>query len=634
MFNPAFAVAESPNLQTMTTTKIKLVGWDDARGRPIYRQSRPVRTKYYPKGSKVNIAMNKHENNIGGGFDRDRDAAAGPKHEPTTKTKTTRSSLRDGLLPSVDAKCNTNGRKMMAAEKEKMSMQCGKARTVSLSPQTIEGCDLHDERTSPCPSLEAIRAHPRNHNHIVSLGGDFASTARRKRRKKGYGTKTSFSSALDIFAVGAYLSGSEMINIAQSPQEESGYYDEEEDAFIDRETPNRHESPRSPISSTNYNQEDGHLASPKGNDKGGAGDSSIVSLNNQGGDWDEIVLQMEPSQIQGGHSDVIEDECLDYRGYLEHNAPDSFVSTPSKQREQQSIDCLRTIDSLQSELDERRYGSDEDDSPTFDPTCETPLTRGEESAISPHIHARRDSNVDEFAEFDISFGDHEPNTQPKEKRRTYGDVKPVWMSNKLASTSAAFGIIGWDDAKCRPIFHAPPSHPVPSTEASTCVITSSGKSLPPPDDPRTHEGSNVYNKRPQKKKVYATLFKKSGLSQTMRDEMDIDSPPPVRDPPSTCPFALSAEKGRCVTKFSNNFLCIESGVVHDKKVNAGSCQQSSASRNIDSDVESFDDDSYAHRVQPHSKSSLSSARAFFRYLDSNHNLTILHQNEAPDSKII
>ena len=135
----------------------------------------------------------------------------------------------------------------------------------------------------------------------------------------------------------------------------------------------------------------------------------------------------------------------------------------------------------------------------------------------------------------------------------------------------------------------------------------------------------LYNKQTQKKKVYSTLFKKTGLSQTMRDVMGMDYPPPVRHPPSTCPFALSMEKGP-VTKFSNNIQCIEKGVVHDKKVHVCSCQQSGASRKIDSDVESFGDDSNAHRVQPHSKSSLLSARAFFRYLDSNHNLTILHQN--------
>ena len=249
--------------------------------------------------------------------------------------------------------------------------------------------------------------------------------------------------------------------------------------------------------------------------------------------------------MQGGHSDAIEDECIDYRGCFDHNESDSFASTPSKHREHQSMDCPRTIDSLQSEVDERRYGLDEDDSPTFDPTsCVTPLTRGEESVISPHIHTRRDSNVDEFAEFDITFDDQEPSAQTKEKRRSYGDVKPVWMSNKLASTGA-FGIIGWDDVRCRPIFHAPPRHPVPSNEASTCGITSIGKSLPPSDDLRTPRGSSVHNKRTQKKKVYSTLFKKTGLSQTMRDVMGMDYPPPVRDPPSTCPFALSVEKRSC-----------------------------------------------------------------------------------------
>jgi hypothetical protein len=61
-----------------------------------------------------------------------------------------------------------------------------------------------------------------------------------------------------------------------------------------------------------------------------------------------------------------------------------------------------------------------------------------------------------------------------------------------------------------------------------------------------------------------------------------------------------------------------------KKSMSAPCEQSGASRNIDLDMESFGDGSNAHRVQPHSKSSLASARAFFRYLDSNHNLTILN----------
>ena len=131
------------------TTNIELVGWDDARGRPIYRHSRPVTTKCYPTGSKLNIVITKHENVGGGwGFNHDCDAASGQKHAPPTTKKTTTFSLRGAFLSSFDAKYNRSG---------------------SLSPaeeQTIEGCDLHDERTSPCPSLEAIRAHPRNHNHM------------------------------------------------------------------------------------------------------------------------------------------------------------------------------------------------------------------------------------------------------------------------------------------------------------------------------------------------------------------------------------------------------------------------------------------------------------------------------------
>ena len=103
------------------------MGWDDARGRPIYRHSRPVTTKCYPTGSKVNIVINKHENVGGGGFDRDCDAASGQKHAPPTTTKTTTFSLRGEFLSSFDAKYNRSG---------------------GLSPA--------EKQTSPCPSLEAI----------------------------------------------------------------------------------------------------------------------------------------------------------------------------------------------------------------------------------------------------------------------------------------------------------------------------------------------------------------------------------------------------------------------------------------------------------------------------------------------
>jgi hypothetical protein len=46
---------------------------------------------------------------------------------------------------------------------------------------------------------------------------------------------------------------------------------------------------------------------------------------------------------------------------------------------------------------------------------------------------------------------------------------------------------------------------------------------------------------------------------------------------------------------------------------------------IDSESDAIANDSNACRVQPTSKSSLANARAFFRHLDSNHNLTIANE---------
>jgi hypothetical protein len=485
-----------------------------------------------------------------------------------------------------------------------------------------------DEATSPCPSLLAMEEDREQHSHdehrtVVRCWKTYVMKGSWKRRKKWYGngTKMSLSSEDGIFSLGAFDCELKTLDTAHASKVELVEHGGEEDVISLSEASNRNEWPCRPISSGNHNQEEGDLASPEEKTIERTDDSSNASLGNHVINMAEIDPLIEPSTMQESEADLVKEECNDYRSYSKHSLlySDPFSYSPSSKRGKQSIDDLLKIDTLQHEVVEQRYGSDENDSSTFDSIYE--------SSFSPNIHARCDSNDDKVASVNLMFDDQEYHELTKEKRRSYGDSKPVWTSTKVAprnESDGIVGLIGWDDAKCRPIYRATSRHYVPSNYASSWTDELSDKS-----DPRPLKGSDVYQKRPHKKKVYATLFKKTGLSRAMRDEMDVNAPSPAYDLTVASPFHFLPEAS-CIRTSSNKFSRDEIGDVDGKKNHVDSRQQSDASRSINIDEESLDDNvGGAHRVQPHSKSSLASARAFFRYLDSNHILTILDQDEPP-----
>jgi hypothetical protein len=585
----------------MTSSGIELVGWDEARGRPIYR--RHLSDTNNPTRHKARIAINKHES-VG---------EEGSKRA----TPFSLSSLTDSDYNSIDGMVATDGRR-------KTSTRRPKTRVISLSPTNGQGHGptngrdsydddiviASDEGTSPCPSPLVVKECREQHTRVdrrdvARSGKIFDAMASWKRRKKWYGngTKMSFTYAYGIFYSGAFGCESKTLDAPRSLRVESAENDGEEGGMIISETWIQHGDR---IPSVKYNQEEDDFATPEKNTV-----ERTKDLINE----EKIDPMIEPPTMQESESDRVKEE--NYQGYSKYHLlhSDSFPSSRSSERGRHSIDTLQTVGTLQHEIDEQRCGSDENDSSTFDSIYESPL--------SPNIHARRDSIVDKVASINLMFDDEEFRAITKEKRRSYGDSKPVWTSNMIASRNESDGIVGlvgWDDAKCRPIYRATSRLNIPSKDASSWADESSKKS-----DPRPLEGSNVNYKRHQKK-VYATLFKKTGLSRAMRDEMNINSPSPMHDPTNANPFRFSPEEASCIRTLSNRFSHFENGD-NDEKINRVDSRPQS-SRGINISEESLDDNYVsADCVQPHSKSSLASARAFFRYLDSNHILTVLDLDE-------
>jgi hypothetical protein len=127
------------------------------------------------------------------------------------------------------------------------------------------------------------------------------------------------------------------------------------------------------------------------------------------------------------------------------------------------------------------------------------------------------------------------------------------------------------------------------------------------------DGFQVHQKR--KKRVYTSLFtKQAGLSQEARERME-DSPFSVR----------SEQQGVTAS--------IDGPLRRDKheKSKRNAADSDKQILDLDMEMEAIMNDSNTNRPQPTSKSDLSSARAFFRFLD-NQNLTILNRREATTPK--
>ena len=515
-------------------------------------------------------------------------------------------------------------------------------------------------------------------DNIHSTFSSITSTVITKRRKRGYGTKKS-SSASSIAFISLFgdnvndeeyplssKNGSanavELLrpvcfddkksrNISALQQEETGDDDDTEKSGVDDVAADEEEEEEEDdeystnsginfdtsqdnndfISSNDYDSETEKVANDDSSRQSssssspGNSDSSIHDKSMEHGE-EEYYDQSPAVHVfnTGFDADGLDHKSLENNDIRGEGSPTASSSTTPRN------DTSKVAFSGKQGM---KSNEEEEDSLDFDmAVSDTPMTRGEES-ISINLTGqqhRHESGSNEFDEdeFDFTFDDRESSSsshklQPvKEKRRSYGDSKPVWMPlNK--NNSDIVGVreddtakVEWDEERGRPIYHAPPKRTARSQESSNCATN---KAITSNDDIPKDESTKVSNKRgASKKRVYTTLFKKQGLSQTARYKMD-ESPSPLRASGSSC---LRSSKSLSAAHARN--IDIDEDFVTKKKGNVAKIDDRKAKSVLDfnAEMEAIANDSNACRVQPTSKSSLVSARAFFRHLDSSHNLTI------------
>jgi hypothetical protein len=204
-------------------------------------------------------------------------------------------------------------------------------------------------------------------------------------------------------------------------------------------------------------------------------------------------------------------------------------------------------------------------------------------------------------------------------QRSYGQSnKPNWATkssdgHKLNCTETADKqLIGWDDIKCRPIYHVSKPKPIPKEMGSADEMNASS-------DAEKNDPSTI-NIQLQKRRAYSSNFRKSSLFTAARHNMDLDSPVARR-----VTFERESETQDNEAEESSSSSDIGSDLDLLSELEPDSSIQEGKGEGCDEEFE--------NRTQPTSKTTIKSARAFFRYLDSNHHLAIMdHNDESYGSK--
>jgi len=238
------------------------------------------------------------------------------------------------------------------------------------------------------------------------------------------------------------------------------------------------------------------------------------------------------------------DDVVEFPEIVQH-ADELVITTPSSKKqlgeEQRQLTDSFSNENESEEDDERYYYElDEYDTPSiFNPQLHNTaiLTQDDDENTAVIDSTGFD---DHFAIDETGSTTSRIHPSKGERRRgsTYGDGKPVWTSSKLISSSESLNgprgkiIVGWDDDKGRPIYRttACESNSLSTNNIDDPCLLPSTRSL---NESEVKNSTIPKQKQKKKKKVYATLFKKTGLSQAVRDEMDIDPPssPLLDDPP-------------------------------------------------------------------------------------------------------
>ena len=246
--------------------------------------------------------------------------------------------------------------------------------------------------------------------------------------------------------------------------------------------------------------------------------------------------------------------------------------------------------------------------PVINSMNNTPSTKTEESSYKLQSGCTND-----FVDIDIPNLD-EPNPSDGDnmiqkngvKKRSYGcHEKPVWVARDKSATAQPVNTIGWDEALCRPIFH------IQSKKKQK--VDSEIDELD--DSPICEEEEEL--RRSNKRRTYSSRFKRTSLTKAI-EQMSVTSPKNTDDHSDISLVHAEEEEEEDDEVEARN-----ANVVNDDNVDSNVMIDFDA----DSEEVAYDNDNNATHIQPTESSSLEAARAFFRYLDSNHRL-VVDQNAA------
>eukprot|EP00984_Skeletonema_dohrnii_P024823 scaffold13966_cov110-Skeletonema_dohrnii-CCMP3373.AAC.8 len=244
----------------------------------------------------------------------------------------------------------------------------------------------------------------------------------------------------------------------------------------------------------------------------------------------------------------------------------------------------------------------------------TPSTKMAEET-SYRLHS---GGTNDFIDYDIPLD--EPNALDNliqkggGKKRSYGcSEKPVWVTNRQAkaSTAATSGnVVGWDEVKCRPIY-AKPKKKVDENELDESIDDVCGDI--------SGDNANDANIKSHKRRSYSSCFRKTSLTKAI-EQMSVLTSPKEADDHSD--IESSQEQDNCSSRDDVN-LDSENDEEED-----GTRTRSNVDFDFEMDEEVSNDENARH-IQPTESSSLEAARAFFRYLDSNHRLVVDQTDASP-----
>jgi len=242
----------------------------------------------------------------------------------------------------------------------------------------------------------------------------------------------------------------------------------------------------------------------------------------------------------------------------------------------------------------------------------TPSTKtADETSYKLHSGGTND-----FIDYDIPLD--EPNALDNliqkggGKKRSYGcSEKPVWVTNRQVKASSAAisgNVVGWDEVKCRPIF-AKPKKKVDENELD--------ESNDDVSDDRGDIAGDDANIKSHKRRSYSSRFRKTSLTKAI-EQMSVLTSPKEADDHSD--IDSSQEQENCSSR---------DGVNLDSENDEEDGTRAKSNVDFDFEMDEGSNDENAHHIQPTESSSLEAARAFFRYLDSNHRLVVDQTDASP-----